>query len=516
MREPRSLAATGQVADAWLHDVGLLNPLGHGTREAELTSDAAWLQAMVDAELALSRALIDAGLVPEWMDAVCDALADASQFDLASIAAEGRGGGNPVIPLVKHMGAAAESVRAGASDHIHVGATSQDILDTAAMLITHRVTGEVSVQLAALADSLARLADRHRGTVMAGRTLGQQASPTSLGFVAAGWLDAVVSILQHLDALRRTLPAQLGGAVGNLAVLTDIAKSRRMDAAPKVTVDAVVQGFANKLGLAVPSLSWHTNRVVISELASTLAAATGVVGTFALDITVLSRSEIAEVSERLGQGDGGSSAMPHKRNPVTSVLITAAARQTPGLVATLYGSMLAEDQRPSGAWHAEWQSLRVLERLTVSAVTGAASLAERLDIDADRMRANLDLTDGLVFSERVTTILAEALGKTAAFDLVERASRESFTTNRPLQVVLSGFLASDGHDEKLRSQIWSAFDYDRDLGQAEFGIDRVLERYRARSAATPQSDEAQSTAAQPDKAQSNKAQPDDSERTPAE
>ena len=506
MREPRSPAATGSVVDAGLRDVGLLSPLGQGTREAELTSDAAWLQGMVDAELALTRALVNAGLVPEWMGAVCDALANASQFDLAAIAAEGRGGGNPVIPLVKHMSAAAEAVRAGASDHIHVGATSQDILDTAAVLIAHRVTGEVSVQLAALADSLAKLADRHRGTVLAGRTLGQQASPTSLGFVAAGWLDAVVSILQRLDGLRRTLPVQLGGAVGNLAVLTEIARSRRTDVAPNVTVDAVVHGFANKLGLAVPSLSWHTNRVVISELASTLAAATGVVGTFALDITVLSRTEIAEVSERLGQGDGGSSAMPHKRNPVTSVLITAAARQTPGLVATLYGSMLAEDQRPSGAWHAEWQSLRVLERLTVSAVTGAASLAERLDIDADRMRANLDLTDGLVFSERVTTIIAEALGKTAAFDLVQRASRESFTTNRPLQVVLSGFLASDGSDETLRAQIWSAFDYNGDLGQASAGIDRVLERYRERSVA----------AAQIDEAQSDNAQSDNPVRTPAE
>ena len=481
MREPRSLAATGPVVDARIHDVGLLNPLGHGTGEAELTSDAAWLQAMVDAELALTRALVDVGLVPEWMGAVCDALVDASQFDLVAIAAEGRGGGNPVIPLIKHMGAAAEAVRAGASDHIHVGATSQDILDTAAMLIAHRVTGEVSVQLAALADSLAKLADRHRGSVMAGRTLGQQASPTSFGFVAASWLDAVVSILQRVDGLRRTLPVQLGGAVGNLAVLTEIAKSRRPDATPEATVDLAVQVFANNLGLAVPSLSWHTNRVMISELAATLAAATGVVGTFALDISVLSRTEVAEVSERLGKGEGGSSAMPHKRNPVTAVLILAAARQTPGLVATLYGSMLAEDQRPSGAWHAEWQALRVLEGLSVSAVTGAASLAERLDVDFDQMRANLDVTDGLIFSERVTTILAEALGKTTAFDLVQRASLESFTTNRPLQVVLSGFLASDGHDDKLRAQIWAAFEYDSDLGQADVGIDRVLECYRALS-----------------------------------
>jgi 3-carboxy-cis,cis-muconate cycloisomerase len=465
-------------------DAGLLDPLRHGTRQTVLTSDAAWLQAMVDVELALTRSLIDAGLVPEWMSAVCDTLTDAASLDLAAIAAAGRGGGNPVIPLVKHLGAAAEAAHAGASDHIHVGATSQDILDTAAMAIADRVTGELRILLTSLAGTLATLADDHRQTVMAGRTLGQQASPTSFGFVAAGWLDAVLSTREALDRVRAGLPVQLGGAVGNLAVLTEIARSRRTDAAPATIVEEVTAGFARRLGLANPALSWHTNRVIITELASVLAQAAGVVGAFALDVTVLSRTEVAEVSERLGTGEGGSSAMPHKRNPVTAVLITAAARQAPGLVATLYGSLLAEDQRPSGAWHAEWQPLRELERLALSAVAGAASLAERLDVDAERMRANLELTDGLVFSERVTTILAEALGKTAAFELVTRASRESVDTNRPLQVVLAGALAADGHDDQLRAALWAAFDYGGDLGQAEAGIDRMLARQRALSAPT--------------------------------
>ncbi len=479
MPEQFTPASGGSASGTGLLDAGLLNPLGHGSRAAELTSDAAWLQGMVDVELALTHALIDARLVPEWMSAVCDALADAGQFNLAAIAAEGRGGGNPVIPLVKHMSAAAEIVRPGASDHIHVGATSQDVLDTAAVVIAHRVTSDVSAQLTAFAATLATLADQHRETVMAGRTLGQQASPTSFGFVAAGWLNAVVGVLERLHTVRRTLPVQLGGAVGNLAVLTEIARLRRPDATPESTVDTALDSFALRLGLALPALSWHTNRMVISDLAATLAAAAGVVGTFALDITVLSRTEIAEVSERLERGDGGSSAMPHKHNPVTAVLITAAAKQIPGLVATLFGSMLAEDQRPSGSWHAEWQSLRMLERLTVSAVTGAASLVERLEISPERMHANLELTDGLVFSERVTTMLAEALGKTTAFDLVQRASEESFATSRPLQVVLSGFLATDGHDDTLRSQIWAAFDVNGDLGQSGAGINRVLERYRA-------------------------------------
>ncbi|SEN39097.1 lyase family protein [Cryobacterium luteum] len=462
-------------------DAGLLNPLSHGTRECELTSDQAWLQAMVDAELALTRALIDAGVAPEWMLTVCDALADASQFDLGAIAAEARGGGNPVIPFVKHLGRAAERMRAGASDHLHVGATSQDILDTAAMIVARRVTGELIHQLDALGTTLADLADEHRGTVMSGRTLGQQASPTSFGFVAAGWLDAVLLIVTRLDGIADTLPVQLGGAVGNLAVLTEIARARRSDVVAADVLRVVLERFAHHAGLVVPRLSWHTNRVVISELASVLAAATGVAGTIALDVSVLSRTEIAEVSERLAPGQGGSSAMPHKRNPVSAVLITAAALQTPGLASTLYGSMLAEDQRPSGAWHAEWQSLRVLERLTISAVTGVASLAARLDVDRDRMRANLDLTDGLVFSERVTTILAESVGKTTAFALVERASQEAYETNRPLQVVLASVLIAEGCSDALRAQIWATFNYEGEPGQSAAGIERVVREFRRRA-----------------------------------
>ncbi|TFD54460.1 3-carboxy-cis,cis-muconate cycloisomerase [Cryobacterium frigoriphilum] len=467
-------------------DFGLLSPLDAGTRAAALTGDRAWLQALVDTELALTRSLVAAGLAPDWMFPVCDALTDAATLDLAAIAAAGRGGGNPVIPLVKHLAAAAERQYPGASDHIHVGATSQDILDTAAMLVGSRVAAEVHAQLAGFAGALAGLARDHRDTVMAGRTLGQQASPTSFGFVAAGWLDAVLAASARLESVTVGLPVQFGGAVGNLSVLTEIARTRRASdrahadrAHTDNIVHDVLRDFAGRLGLAVPSLAWHTNRLPVTDLGSALAAAIGVVGSFALDVSVLSRTEIAELSERLGAGEGGSSAMPHKRNPVTAVLVVAAARQAPGLLATLYGSLLTEDQRPSGAWHAEWPPLRELERLAVAAATGAASLADRLDVDAERMRGNLDLTDGLIFSERVTTVLAEALGKTTAFGLVQRASEEAFLTHRPLQIVLSGMLSAEGADESLRARAWAAFDYAGDLGQSGAGIDRVLARHGA-------------------------------------
>ncbi|HEV7957729.1 MAG TPA: lyase family protein [Marisediminicola sp.] len=463
-------------------DQGLLDPLANGTRATELTRDSAFLQAMVDAELGLTLALIDAGLVPGWMGAVCEQLADASRLDLAAIAAEGRAGGNPVIPLVKHLGARAETFRSGASDHLHVGATSQDILDTATMLVTRRVAGEMLAQLGTLADGLAVLADQHRATPMVGRTLGQHASPTSFGFVAASWLDAVLQAKDRLAAERASLPIQLGGAVGTLAVLSSIASERLPDSPPAQTIDLVLGLFARRLGLAEPVMPWHTNRLVVTGIASALAAATGAVGAFALDVTVLSRTEIGELSERLSPGEGGSSAMPHKRNPVTAVLVTAAARQTPALLATLYSSLLAEGQRPSGAWHAEWAALRTLESVAVAAVTGAVDLAARLDVDSGRMLANLDLTEGLVFSERVTTILAEALGKARAFDLVGRASREAYETGRPLRVVLSAYLAADSplrqsDDDALRARVWSAFDL-TDFGHSDAGIDRALRRHR--------------------------------------
>lgn len=479
-------------------DVGLLDPLGHGTRQDELTGDHAWLAAMVAAELALSRALVDAGLAPDWMREVCATLAEGAWLDdaaIQTIAAEGRSGGNPVIPLVRHLGQAADAVRAGASDHIHVGATSQDILDTAAMVIAGTVLSELDGQLRALAEHLDRLAQDHRTTPMAGRTLGQQAAPTSFGFVVAGWLDAVLWALARTTPIRAGLPAQLGGAVGNLTVLDEVAAASASAAggapAPGSRVDAVLAAYAGRLGLARPLLSWHTNRLVVAELAAFLAEVTGLVGKIALDVTVLARTEIGEVTERLGVGEGGSSAMPHKRNPVTAVLIVSAARQTPGLLATVHGSLLADDQRPAGAWHAEWLPLRDLERHAISAITAMPSLVARLDVDRERMAANLDATNGLIFSERVSAVLTETLGKTAAFRLVEKAAAETVATNRPLQVVLSGLLAAEGVPQDLRSRVWAACATGGEHGAsaadsaADRAIDRVHARYRSLTTPPP-------------------------------
>jgi 3-carboxy-cis,cis-muconate cycloisomerase len=431
---------------------------------------------MVDVEVALIRSLLHAKLVPESMETVASGLAHTADLDLAAIARASRDGGNPVIPLVKALGARAEALEPGAWDSVHVGVTSQDILDSAAMLVARRSIAEIDSSLRALVADLATLANLHRATPMPGRTLGQHAAPTSFGLVVAGWLDGILGARERLDAVAADLPLSLGGSVGTLSVLMDVARSRRPDVPPEEVVDQVIADLARRLELRKPDMPWHANRVPVVELASALAAVVGAIGTMAIDIGVLSRTEIAEVNERLGEGEGSSSAMPHKRNPVTSVLLVASARRAPGLASTILFAQVAEDQRPSGAWHSEWTALRELERLALDASSAAASLGRRLEVDVERMRSNLELTDGLIYSERVSTILAESIGKADAFELVAAASREAVETHRPLRVVVSARLASA--DESVRARVWAAFDPDDGLGASGVLIDRVLARAR--------------------------------------
>jgi 3-carboxy-cis,cis-muconate cycloisomerase len=292
-------------------------------------------------------------------------------------------------------------------------------------------------------------------------------------------LDGVLAARDNLGLVRNRLPMQYGGAVGSRAILYELVRSERPDASPDEVIARVMRVLAERLGLrdVVP---WHSNRIPIVELGSVLAAVVGAIGAMAADINVLSRTEIAEVSERLGAGEGGSSAMPHKRNPVTSVLLVSAARRSPGLVATLFDAQVTEDQRSTGAWHSEWQTLRELERLAIQASATAADLAERLEVDVARMRANLDYTGGLIYSERVSAILAESMGKSAAFELVAEASRESVQTSRPLQVVIAGRLASN-HDNALRTRVLAAFDPESGLEAAGGIVDAVIARAKEQS-----------------------------------
>ncbi|WP_042381510.1 3-carboxy-cis,cis-muconate cycloisomerase [Streptacidiphilus melanogenes] len=398
-------------------DLGLLNPVGVGSPAAALTGDPAFLRAMLEAEAALTRAQAALGVVSaDAADAVAQAAARRQDFDVRSLALRAQAGGNPVIPLVADLRAA---VPAQHADAVHRGATSQDILDTATMLVAARVRSVLRADLDRIADRLAVLAAEHRATPMPGRTLTQHAVPTSFGLKAAGWRSLVLDARDRLAAL--CLPAQLGGAAGTLAAFGP--------AGP-----ALADRFADELGLDRPSLPWHVLRTPVAELGASLALVGGALGKLAADVLVLSRTEIGELAEGSG---GGSSAMPHKANPVRAALIASAARQLPALASVLFSAMTAEDERPAGAWHAEWQPLREALRLAAGAAAHAVALVDGLHADTARMRAHLDLTRGLIVSERLLDALAPALGRGTARAVVTAASREAVADGVELGTALA-------------------------------------------------------------------------------
>jgi 3-carboxy-cis,cis-muconate cycloisomerase len=449
---------------------GLVGPLFGGSRADQELTDRSFLQAMLDAERALAVASGRAGAVPEPAAVAIAGICQAERFDPGDLGRRAEAAGNPVVPLVADLTEqVAEAAGPEAARWVHHGATSQDIMDTAASLVASRALGPVLDDLDGAAGAAAGLADRHRATAMAGRTLGQQALPITFGLKAAGWLVALDEAAAGLARVRQDrLAAQLGGAAGTLASL----------GADGVEV---ARAYAAELGLAEPVLPWPTHRARVGELAGALGVAAGVLGKLALDLTLLAQTEVAEVAEAAGGGRGGSSTLPHKRNPVTAVLVTAATRRAPGLVATLLGAMAQEQERAAGAWHAEWEPQAELLRLVGGAAARARELLEGLEVDPDRMRANLDATGGLLMTERVAASLAGPLGRAGAHGLVGRLAAEAADSSRPLREILLA-------DPRVRAHLDEA-DLDRlldpegYLGSAGQLIDRALAAHHARTAA---------------------------------
>ncbi|AOR30782.1 3-carboxy-cis,cis-muconate cycloisomerase [Streptomyces fodineus] len=403
-------------------DSGLLAAGWAGCPAARATGDTAYLRALLAAEAALTRAQATLGLAPAGAAEAVTEAADPARFDVRSLAERARGGGNPVIPLVADLTAA---VGEPYGAYVHRGATSQDILDTATMLVAARALDLLLADLARTERALARLAAAHRDTPMPGRTLTQHAVPTTFGLKAAGWRSLVLDARDRSTAVRRALPAQLGGAAGTLAAFEAYGAE---DGA------ALTAAFAREVGLAAAPLPWHTLRTPVADLAGCLAFTTGALGKIGEDVLTLSRTEIGEVSEGSG---GGSSAMPHKVNPVRSTLLAAAARRAPQLAATLYGCVAAGDERPAGAWHAEWEPLRDLLRLAGGAARDAAELVEGLRVRPETMRRNLDLTRGLIVSERLSAVLAPRLGRARARELLTEVAHRAHAEDRPLSELLA-------------------------------------------------------------------------------
>ncbi|MER6088135.1 3-carboxy-cis,cis-muconate cycloisomerase [Streptomyces bluensis] len=438
-------------------DAGLLAPGSAASPASSTTSDTAYLRALLDAEAALTRAQAALGLAPREAATAVSSAAVTERFDLPDIAARARAGGNPVIPLVADL---TKAVGAEYGPYVHRGATSQDIMDTATMLVAVRTLDPVLADLERTQRALARLAAEHRDTAMPGRTLTQHAVPTTFGLKAAGWRSLVLDARDRLTTVRDGLPAQLGGAAGTLAAFGAYGAS---------DTRALVAAYAGELRLAEPLLPWHTLRTPVADLAGALAFTAGALGKAAVDVLTLARTEIAEVSEG---GGGGSSAMPHKANPVRSTLIAAAARRAPQLAATLYGSLAAQDERPAGAWHAEWEPLRDLLRLVAGAAGNAAELMEGLRVHAGTMRGHLDLTHGLIVSERLAAELAPVLGRARAKELLTATARRLHTEGR----TLAELLAEEPELKDLDIDLAGWTDPTRYTGSAGALTDRALER----------------------------------------
>jgi len=427
---------------------------------AEAVSDEAWLRAMLDVEAALAAAEAAAGLIPAEAAAAIRAACAAAPVDLERLGADAVASATPVVPLARALTAA---VPADAAGYVHWGATSQDVVDTAMMLVARRALDVLLAELDGLAAACAALAERHRDTLMAGRTLLQQALPITFGLKAAGWLMAV---LEARDAVARVrherLAVQLGGASGTLASLGD----RGLD---------VLRGLAAELGLPEPALPWHTARARVVELACALAVAGGAAAKIAVDVALLAQTEVAEVAEG---APGGSSALPHKRNPAGAVEVDACFRGLQGQVGVLVGAQRSEHERAAGAWQAEWAAVSEALRLAGGACGRARTVVEGLRVDERRMRANLDASGGLMLSEHVAMALAAHLGREAAHRRVEAAAGRAAGGGRPFRDELladpeiAAHLGPEGVD--------AALDPAGYLGSAPALIDRALAAHRER------------------------------------
>src|SRR5918999_1377826 len=346
----------------------LFRPIFVPNKFREAVSGRAWLGAMLEAEAALAGAEARAGLIPpdaaQVIASCCKKARDSGQFDPEELGRKGYAQGNPVPPLVRVLTEAVSEVSEGAARYVHKGATSQDIVDTAAMLLTKRALNLLLTEIDAIAAVLARLAEAHRDTPIAARTLLQQALPTTFGLKAAGWLASVLEARRRLlEVCATRLAAQLGGAAGTLASLGDSGTE-------------VLKEFTRELELAEPSVPWHTDRSRIAEIGSALSLLAGVLGKISLDIIQMAQTEAGGNSKPPGAGRGGSSTLPHKRNPILSVTAAACSRRVQDLARTLQAAMVQEHERAAGAWHSEWGTLS-----NALALTGGTAAAVREEME---------------------------------------------------------------------------------------------------------------------------------------
>ncbi|KPX08326.1 3-carboxy-cis,cis-muconate cycloisomerase [Pseudomonas syringae] len=426
----------------------------------EIFSDEGRVQGMLDFEAALARAQARVGLIPPEVVADIELSCDARLFDFDALAIAIGSAGNSAIPLVKALGKQIAASSAEAERYVHMGATSQDVMDSGLILQLRRAIVLLERDLTLLADAMAEQAQRHAGTPLAGRTWLQQATPVTLGMKIAGWLGAVTRHRQRLNEIKpRLLCLQFGGASGSLAALGDQAFS-------------VAEALAGELQLALPEQPWHTQRDRLVEFAGLLGLIAGSLGKLGRDVSLLMQTEVGEVFEPSAPGKGGSSTMPHKRNPVGAAVMISTATRAPGLVATMLAAMPQEHERSLGLWHAEWETLPELCCLVSGSLQQALQVLPGLQVDAERMASNLQSTKGLVLAEAVSIALAQRIGRDAAHHLVEQCCRRAVEQGAHLRQVLgeipqvSEQFSSDELDRLLDPAHY--------LGQARQWVERAV------------------------------------------
>jgi 3-carboxy-cis,cis-muconate cycloisomerase len=438
----------------------LLDQLLRSPEVEKSFSSRACLQGLLDFEAALSRAEACVGVIPSSAAKAIAAKCKAELFDAAAIAQGAKLAGNLAIPLVKALTAQVAQHDTDAARYVHWGATSQDAIDTGLVLQLRDALKFINADLGRVIRALENLAVAHRSTITVGRTWMQQALPTTFGAKVAVWLDALQRCAGRLPETRqRALVLQFGGAVGTRAALGGRGAE-------------VAKLLSEELQLGLPPVPWHSGRDRVAEVATTLGLCVGALGKIARDIALLAQTEIGEVAEPSGDGRGGSSTMPHKRNPVTSAVVLSAATRVPGLVSTMLSAMVQEQERGLGGWHAEWETLPEIVRLAAGALNQMAEMLPRLEVDTERMRQNLETTRGLIYAEAVSMALAEKIGKSEAHKLVEAASGRALKQKRHFRDILWEDSQVTKHlTPGALAELFEAGNY---LGEAETIVDRVV------------------------------------------
>jgi 3-carboxy-cis,cis-muconate cycloisomerase len=422
--------------------------------------DAAYLQHMLDFEAALARAEAAVGMIPASAVGPIANTCKAEAFDISALAEAATRSGNLAIPLVKALTAAVARADPDAARYVHWGATSQDVIDTATMLTLRAATDALLGDLDRAIAGFAKLARQHRDTAMVARTWLQHALPMPFGLKLAEYAAALHRARARLKRLRGDgLALQFGGAAGTLAALGDKGL-------------LVAEKLAAELKLPLPDAPWHTHRDRIAEAASVFAILTGTCGKIARDVSLMMQTDVAEAFEPSGEGRGGSSTMPHKRNPVAAAAALAAATMAPNLAATIFAAQVQDHERSAGPWQAEWPTLPTLQLITSGALAGVVDIAEGLEVDAARMGVNLDATHGLIMAEAVTFALAEKIGKSDAHHLLEAAVKKAVAGKQHLRDVLTSDPGVAAHLSADR--IAKLFDPMAYQGVAQALIDRLL------------------------------------------